>query len=73
MTNPNPKTWIILERVFDETGDYIDNKEIYRGLKKPTHKLNQNQGLFSEQKSNFQYDHRLGFPAAHGLSNRRGI
>ena len=59
-------TYIILERVFDKTGDHVANKTIGKFSTKPKRKLKKNQAIFKLARP-VKYDPRLAFPAAHGL------
>ncbi len=58
----------ILERVFNDQGEYIDNKIIGAFKRKPTRKLKKNQAIFKVSKPAV-YNPALAFPAA----NRLGI
>lgn len=65
-------TYIILEKIYDSTGDHIANKEVWRGNVRPTHKLKHGQALMKLVKSG-KHIQELAYPAAYGLSKRNGL
>ena len=65
-------TYVIREKIFDETGDFIDSREIWRGEQRPEFELKPNQAIFTVVKLG-NFDPRLAYPAAWGLSRREGV
>ena len=66
--------YVIKEKIFIN-GEFADVKEVKRFKNKPENLiLKKNQKLFKIIKPQVSdYDQRLAYPAAHGLSSRKGL